>query len=125
MEVNRLSDRSFRQLKSSKTGEEFSLSAVISGALGVKGLFLSHEILESGKSSSAPHFHEGTDEVIFVTKGRVVAKEGSEELILEVGDSACFKAQSGLPHVIRNESKEAAEFILIRCRLDQSDVVYG
>ncbi|WP_374034960.1 cupin domain-containing protein [Bdellovibrio bacteriovorus] len=125
MEINRLANRSFRQLMSSKTGEEFSLSSVISGALGVQGLFISHEILGPGKSSSAPHFHNATDEVVFVTKGCVVAKEGSEELTLLVGDSACFKAQSGLPHFISNQSSEVAEFVLIRCRLEQSDVVYG
>ncbi len=73
MRMQKSLERIHRQLKSQKTGEEYSLSSVVSDALQAEDIFLSHEIIRPNSRSSAPHFHIATDEIIYVLEGTVIA----------------------------------------------------
>jgi uncharacterized cupin superfamily protein len=68
-----------RQLKSQKTGEEYSLSSVVSDALQAQDIFLSHEIIRPNSRLSAPHFHITTDEIINVLEGTITAVESDHD----------------------------------------------
>lgn len=124
MKVQKKSDRIHRQLKSQKTGEEYSQTSVISDALSSQDIFLTHEIIAPNSRSSAPHFHTQTDEIAYVLSGELIAVEGDSETPIEEGDSILFECQSGKHHYIKNESGFDATILLIRKKLNSSDVVF-
>ena len=124
MKIQRKSDRQHRQLQSQKTGEEFSLSSVISDALHVDDNFLSHEIIRPKSRSSSPHYHTDTDEIIYVLTGELIAVEGHSETVIGEGDSISFERQSGLLHFIKNDSAAEAHLLVIRKKLESSDAIF-
>lgn len=124
MRIQKDLEKQYRQLKSQKTGEEYSLSYVISDALQTKDIFLSHEIIKPNSRSSAPHFHTDTDEIIYVLKGNVKAVEADVETELAEGDSIFFEARSGKHHFLKNESSHDAQVLVIRKNVEISDVKF-
>ncbi|WPU64960.1 cupin domain-containing protein [Peredibacter starrii] len=124
MKIQKKSDRHYRQLKSTKTGEEYSRSNVISEALFSTDIFLSHEIISPNSRSSSPHFHTHTDELIYVLSGKLVAVEGDSEIVVEEGDSVMFERQSGKHHFLKNESNSDGHILLIRKKLGSPDVIF-
>ncbi|MBK22425.1 MAG: hypothetical protein CME70_00345 [Halobacteriovorax sp.] len=89
-----------------------------------KQLFLYSEKVAPGKKASAPHLHSSIDEIIVVTKGELCAKEGSEEVLLNEGDSICFEAGSAQKHFLENRSSNDAEFLIFRRAISKNDVIY-
>ncbi|QDK44254.1 hypothetical protein DOM22_03330 [Bdellovibrio sp. ZAP7] len=124
MKLQKKSERQYQQLKSQKTGEEYSLSNVISDSLRSDDIFLSHEVIRPNSRTSAPHFHNETNEIIYVLNGTLKAIEGNEEILVEQGDSIMFERQSGLHHFLRNDSTSEAHVLVIRRKVTASDVVF-
>jgi len=87
-------------------------------------LFIYSEQVSPGDRASAPHFHRDMDEVAIITKGTLVAFEGSEQVELSEGDSICFEKNSEKLHFLENQSQELAEFLVIRKNLQKDDAVY-
>jgi uncharacterized cupin superfamily protein len=125
MKIERQSERQFNQLKSSRTGEEFSLSSILSESVEADGFFITQEIIKPHSRASSPHFHTDTDELVFVTRGNLVAYEGEEKTELSEGDICCFKAGSGRLHYIANESESEAQALVIKKKTEKSDVAYS
>lgn len=116
-----LQDISHKQLITGN--KEFSLSAVISDLIGFKKIFIHHDILSSGKSSSSFHAHLLKEEMVVVLEGRpsVCIKGMRQEL--RPGDFIGFKPNEG--HLIENMNAELASFLVI-CSNDAEDkVIYG
>ena len=124
MKLQKKSERQYLQLKSQKTDEEYSLSSVISDVLQAKDIFLSHEIVRPNSRSSAPHFHTESDEIIYVVKGTLKAKEGDDEIELHEGDSIIFEGNSGQHHFLKNESSLESQVLVIRKKIEKSDVEF-
>ncbi len=124
MKLQKKSERHHRQLKSQKTGEEYSLSNVISDAFSCDDMFLSHEIIRPNSRSSAPHFHADTNEIIYVLSGRLKAVEGDAGVTVEEGDSLLFERGSGIGHYLKNESTVDAHVLVVRRKLEVNDVVF-
>ncbi|MDG0817309.1 cupin domain-containing protein [Bdellovibrio svalbardensis] len=124
MKIQKASQLKHRQLKSQRTGEEFSLSHVISEALLSKDFFLSHEILRPSSRSSSPHFHTVTEEIIYVLKGEVTATEGDTEVFMGEGDSILFERNSEKYHFLRNNSHSDCHLLVIRKKTETPDVVF-
>ncbi|WII72138.1 cupin domain-containing protein [Bdellovibrio sp. 22V] len=125
MKIEKQNDRQHKLLKSQRTGEEFSLSSVISESLQSNDLFLSHEIIRPGARSSGAHFHKETDEIIYILKGSLLAVEGEDKIQVSEGDCLLFERNSGRPHYLINESEQEAQALLVRKKIDVIDVVYG
>jgi len=89
--MNSLSREDFihEQLKS-KSGDNYSLSSVLSERLQSDDFFIHHEIIEPTYCSSAPHRHTGTDKIVIVLKGNVVAYEGCKKKRLSEGGYSLF-----------------------------------
>ncbi len=87
-------------------------------------LFVSSERLEPGRKASAPHTHEKVDEIIYVTKGALVAHEGDKIANVVAGDSICFNSNCSDKHFLENTSNQPAEFIVIRSNQAELDVIY-
>jgi uncharacterized cupin superfamily protein len=79
-------------------------------------LFLSKEIVPPGKKASKPHFHSDYDEIAFVLKGELTAVEGDQKQTLNEGDSIYFHANSKLEHYLKNETRNDAEFLIIKSK---------
>lgn len=104
MIFNKREGREFKQLG------PYALSSVLSQ----NQFFIHHDIIAPGKKSSRPHFHQDTDEVIYVLSGKVVAKEGDFEQVLEVGDCICFEKNSETPHTLENIFEVKAEVLVVK-----------
>lgn len=124
MELNKENNRKFVQLSSQTSGVSFSLSSLIFRSTREGGFFIHKEILSSRKSASAPHYHKLTDEIVYVLKGKILAKEGKKKEVLEEGDAIFFEANSNLLHVIENPFLDDAEFLVIKQNFKNSDVIY-
>lgn len=124
MRLHKKSEKQYFQLKSQKTDEEYSLSSVISDVLQAKDIFLSHEIVRPNSRSSAPHFHTESDEIVYVVKGNLTAKEGDTEIKLNEGDSIIFEGNSGLHHFLKNESNHESQVLVIRKKIEKSDIEF-
>lgn len=124
MKIQRSTDRQHRPLKSSKTGEEYSLSSVISDAFASEDIFLSHEIIRPNSKSSGAHFHTETDEIIYILEGSITAVEDETEVALSAGDSILFERQSEKYHFLKNESQSDCVALVIRRKMAVEDVVF-
>lgn len=102
-----------KQLTSAKTGENYSLSAVLSTALESKDFFIHHEILQAGKRASAPHTHDDTDEIVFILKGEATIYEGEQSVKATAGAVACFHAGTSDLHYVANESSADVEMMVV------------
>ena len=72
--------------------------------------------LPPGVWSSQRHWHEGSDEFVYVLEGEVVlVTEGGEE-VLRAGDCAGFKANDPNGHHLQNRSQAAARLLEVGTR---------
>lgn len=99
------------QLTSQKTGEVYSLSAVVSQLLGSSQLFIHHDIIEPGRKSSGSHRHTLIEEVVYVAKGTATAIEGKNEVGASEGTLILFDPKDRETHFIVNKSVQNLETI--------------
>ncbi len=81
--------------------------------------------LPPGAWSSQRHWHEGSDEFVFVVAGEVVLTTDDGDEILRPGDSAGFKAGDSNGHHLRNISGEDALVLEIGTRVEQDRAGYS
>lgn len=113
-----------QELRSSRTGESYSLSAVLTEHLEFKKLFVHHEIIPPGRRSSAPHTHSTREEMIFVLDGNPTAHEGTRTTRLRPGDFVGFRAGSDEPHFVENSTEVEAKVLIITTRSEGDRVAY-
>lgn len=113
--IHKLNLRSARhqELRSARTGEEYSLSAVLTDELGLKDMFVHHEIIPPGRRSSGAHFHSRREEMVLVLEGQVKAWCNGTELVLASGDYVGFPPGSANAHCLINESDAPARVLVI------------
>lgn len=114
MKLLRRLEHQHRELVSSKTGEAFSHSQILTEALESKDFFITHEIIPAGRRASGAHLHTETDEIVFVLSGHPTAVEENEKISLSPGDSICFQADSAKHHFVQNETNEDAHVLVIK-----------
>ena len=78
--------------------------------------------LEQGYSSSEFHFHDGTEEFVYILSGRGIAEIGDERCAVEAGDFMGFTAPSA-PHNLENPFDEDLVY-LVGGERAQADVVH-
>lgn len=122
MDIARNSDLTWTRLES-RTGVPYCESATVFDAATDAGFFVHLDRIEPGRSSSAPHRHRESDEIVFVLAGEVVATEGATRAVLCAGDSVRFAAGAKSSHVVTNESTVTAEVLVMTRRSDGADVV--
>lgn len=121
--ISNFAELAHRELSSVKSGERFSLSAVLTDALGFKKIFVHHEVLPPGRRASAPHTHSSQEEMIFVLKGNPTAHIGDRATRLVPGDFIGFQPGTEKLHYVENSSTDEAELLVIASR-DQGDHVH-
>lgn len=117
---HRLDELNHHELHSSRTGEAFSMSAVLTDLLGFKDLFVHHEIILPGRRSSSPHAHSEREEMIFVLKGCVTVIAGDSST--EIGEGRFAGFQPGVTHVVQNDTEIPAQVLVIASNPPQDEV---
>ena len=72
--------------------------------------------LKPGSASSARHWHEQEDELVYVLEGELVLVEDGGEVALKAGEAAGFKAGVPNGHHLINKSDRDARYLEIGTR---------
>lgn len=112
------------QLTSQKTGELYSLSAVVSQLLGSRQLFIHHDIIAPGRKSSGSHRHTLIDEVVYVVKGAATVVEGKSEAVASEGSLVLFDPKDRETHFIINQTDRDIETITFSIASDFDSAVF-
>lgn len=112
------------QLTSQKTGEVYSLSAVVSQLLGSNQLVVHHDIIESGRKSSGSHRHTLIEEVVYVVKGTATVIEGKNEVVASEGSLILFDPKDLETHFIANQMDQNIETITFSITSDFDRPIY-
>jgi uncharacterized cupin superfamily protein len=123
VDVFNIDSLSHKQL-TSKTGEIFSKSAVLTEFLFFQKLFVHHEILPPGKRASAPHSHTIQEEMIFVLNGYPTAHLGDRIIQLKPGDFIGFKPGVKELHFIENKTDKEVHFLVICSNQEDDQIIY-
>lgn len=81
--------------------------------------------LPSGAWSSQRHWHDRSDEFVYVLSGEVVLVTGGGEEILRAGDAAGFKANDENGHHLQNRSGRDAQVLEIGTRVADDSAHYS
>jgi uncharacterized cupin superfamily protein len=117
-----IADLNHEELRSARTGEAYSLSALLT--LGLEDLFVHHEILPPGRRSSGRHAHTRREELIVVLDGRVRAWCGDAEVVLNPGDVMGFPPGRANAHYVENAGDGDASVLVIASTPGEDDVEY-
>lgn len=121
MEVMNLNSLSHRELVSSKTGEAYSKSAVLTEFFGFQDVFVHHEILQPGRKNSALHSHSLREEMVIVLNGSPICHFGKQQIQMKPGDVIGFKPSTAETHCIENVSDNETVHLLVICSNPKDD----
>lgn len=114
----------YSQLSSQKTGEFFSLSAVVSQLLGSIQLFIHHDIIAPGRQSSGPHRHSLIEEVVYISKGTATVVEGKNEIAASEGSLILFDPKAQETHYLVNRSDQDVETMTFSIASEFDMIIY-
>lgn len=124
MNIINLKDLSHKDLISSKTGEMYSKSSVLTEQFGFQDIFVHHEILPQGTRSSSPHYHTFREEMIFVLYASPTCHLGHQVYQMKSGDCVGFTPGKSEPHYIENVTNELVKLLVICSNPKDDDTVY-
>lgn len=119
-----ISDLSHRELQSSKTGEKYSLSAILNDLIGFKDVFIHHEIILPGQRTSASHSHTHREEMVFVLEGTPMVHFKGQEYQMKPGDFFGFQPGAENFHFLRNDADVPAKVLVIASNPEHDEVIY-
>lgn len=102
-----------RELSSKSTGEQFSLSAILTSIYNFKNIFISSEIIPPGRKNSSPHFHTIKEELAFVIEGNPTVHIGNNSYQLKPGEFVGFPVDLHEGHYFENLTKQPCHILLI------------
>src|SRR3990167_4892173 len=121
MKIISLNSLPHHELVSSKTGESYSKSAVLTELFGFQDIFVHHEILQPGRKSSALHHHTLHEEMVIVLNGSPICHLGDQKIQMKSGDVIGFKPSSTESHCIENRSDNEVVHLLVICSNPKDD----
>jgi uncharacterized cupin superfamily protein len=83
---------------------------------GITQFGASLQTLEPGARSSLKHWHEATDEMLFVVSGEVTVTENDVDSVLRAGDAASWPAGAAVAHTVSNRSNAPCSFFVVGTR---------
>ncbi len=96
---------------------------VLGNAVGLSQFGVRLERIPPGSRSSHRHWHENEDEFIYLISGQLVLIE-DEEVVIEAGNSAGWKAGQPTAHCLENRSDCDAVLLVVGTRKDSDAVHY-
>ena len=125
MKVVQLKDLKHEQLRSEKSGETFSLSAVVSNLLGSDQLFIHHDIIKPDSRSSGAHRHSEIEEVIYIVKGQATIVQENTETNVFAGAMIIFNPNDNKTHYIINLTNENIETMTFSVKLAFDETIFA
>lgn len=122
MKIINKNELEHKQLRSSKSGELYSFSDVVSEFFGSRQVFLSHDIIAPQTRASSPHRHAYIEEIVFVSKGQLCVMWGDQKRTVQEGSFVFFDPKETELHCLLNETSDEAETITFSLKR-QDDVV--
>jgi uncharacterized cupin superfamily protein len=96
---------------------------ILGDAVGLTQFGAHLERLPPGSRSSHRHWHETEDELIYMISGELVLIE-DEEILLQAGDAAGWKAGQPTAHCLENRSSKEAVMLIVGTRSEEGIVHY-
>ena len=124
MKICNLATTAQREVKSSQSGQAFSLSKSLNDAFDIETLLVHEETLLTGRASSSPHHHTEKDEIFLVVSGHPTLVVNGEKTLLGPGDYVGFPGSSTDSRALINESSEKAVILTIGTNPPGDKVVY-
>ena len=112
------------EVKSTSTGEIFTLARIVTEGTGISDFSIIHEELLPGRRSSSAHYHSKLDEIYYILSGSPTVVEDSVGRSVSPGSFVVFKAGERKKHFIKNESEDIVQFIRIASCPKDDEVVY-
>ena len=100
--------------RSARYGAFERLAVGDTGGLAQVGVFV--ETLQPGSRTVERHWHERSDELIYVVAGEVTVVENDGEHVLVPGDAACWPAGVANAHQLVNRSAAPCTYVLVGTR---------
>jgi uncharacterized cupin superfamily protein len=97
----------------------------LGNAVGLDQFGVNLTTLKPGAASSLRHCHEREDELVYLLEGQLVLIEDEGEVVLNPGDAAGFKADSGNGHQLVNRTARDAIYLEIGTRSKHERVDYA
>jgi uncharacterized cupin superfamily protein len=91
---------------------------------GITQFGASLQTLEPGARSSLKHWHEATDEMLFVVSGELTVTEDNVDYVLRAGDAACWPAGVAVAHTVSNRSNAPCSFFVVGTRASKDVTHY-
>jgi uncharacterized cupin superfamily protein len=113
-----------QELQSGRTGEKYSLSAVLTDALSFRDVFVHHDVIPPGRRASGVHFHSHREEMVFVLEGRVRAWCNGAEVVLGPGDFVGFLPGEENAHTLINDTDTPASVLIVASNPAGDEVGY-
>jgi uncharacterized cupin superfamily protein len=88
----------------------------IGDAGGIAQFGASVQTLLPGARSSLKHWHEATDEMLYVLSGEVTVTENAVDHVLRAGDAACWPAGVAVAHTVSNRSSAPCSYFVVGTR---------
>jgi uncharacterized cupin superfamily protein len=88
----------------------------VGDAGGITQFGASVQTLLPGARSSLRHWHEDTDEMLFVLSGEVTVTEDTADYVLRPGDAACWPKGVAVAHTVSNCSSDACSYVVVGTR---------
>jgi uncharacterized cupin superfamily protein len=96
----------------------------LGNAAGLNQFGVNLTTLRPGAASALRHWHASEDELVFVLEGEAVLVEDGGETLLNAGDAAGFKANSGNGHHLVNRTTADVVYLEIGSRSKHERVEY-
>lgn len=123
MQILKKEEITYKQLNSTQTREQYSLSALVSDLLGSKQLFFHHDIIAPGKKSSGAHRHTVIEEVVYISKGSASVYFGGEKRLVPEGSFILFDPKETKTHFVANETDQDLETITVAVKNGEDKVI--
>ena len=120
-----VNDLEHPELQSQRTGEKYSLSAVLTDALGFRDLFVHHEVIPPGRKASGAHYHTRREEMVLCLEGELRAWCDGAFVVLGPGDFAGFPPGEGNVHYLENATAAPACVLVIASNPEGDRVGYA
>jgi uncharacterized cupin superfamily protein len=95
---------------------------LVGSRLGMVDLGITLYVLPPGNAQAPYHWHHNTEEALLVLEGRPTLRTPGGERELEPGDLVSFPRGPEGAHKVRNDSDEAARYLMISTK-PSSDIV--
>ena len=124
MKSLRIAKTRHRELVSTRTGERFSRSAVLSELLGITSMFVHHDVIPPGRRASGRHFHTERDELVVVLAGEIHYERNGRTARAKSGEVVAFPRGPAGVHAIENRGRRSARVLVIANPAERDVVVH-